>query len=74
MSEGTGSQTQSVREDAKKEDLKKKIDGSKENPIKNSILELKNIFTQFLKSSNESQASNRTDINELKDAIIAISK
>ena len=53
---------------------KKKIDGSKENPTESSILELKNMFTQFLKLSNEIQVSNRTDINELKEAIIAISK
>ena len=53
MSEGTGSQTQPLKEDAKKEDLKKKMDVSKENPIENSILELKNMFAHFLKLSNE---------------------
>ena len=74
MSEGTGSQTQPLKEDAKREDLKKKMDVSKENPIENSILELKNMFAHFLKSSNENQASNRADINELKDAIIAINR
>ena len=48
------------------------MDVSKENPIENSILELKNMFDQFLRSSNENQSSNRADINELKDAIIKI--
>ena len=74
MSEGTRSQTQPLKEDAKKEDLKKKMDVTKENPIENLILELKNMFAQFVKSSNENQSSNRADINELKDAIITINQ
>jgi hypothetical protein len=70
MSEGKGIQTQ----DLKKEEAKKKIEGLKEDQTENAILELKEMFSQFLISSNQTQASNRTDINELKEAIKAINR
>ena len=58
----------------KKEEAKKKIEGLKEDQTENAILELKEMFSQFLISSNQTQASNRTDINELKEAIKAINR
>ena len=67
MSEGTKGQIQPPKkEDLKKEDPKKTIEVSKE--------ELKKMFSQFLKSNSEIQASNRADINELKEAIKAINR
>ena len=72
MSEGTKGQIQPPKkEDPKKDDPKKTIEVSKEDP---TILELKKMFTQFLISSSETQANNRADINELKDAIKAINR
>ena len=67
MSEGTKSQIQPP----KKEDPKKVV-GLKEDRTENAIFELKNMFAQFLISSKETQANNRIDINELKEAIKAI--
>ena len=72
MSEGTKGQIQPPKkEDLQKEDPKKTIEVSKEDP---TILELKKMFSQFLKSNSETQASNRADINELKEAIKAINR
>ena len=69
MSEGTKGQIQPP----KKEDPKK-VTSLKEDQTENAIFELKNMFAQFLVSSKETQANNRTDINELKDAIKAITR
>ena len=75
MSEGTKGQIQPPKkEDSKKEDSKKTIEISKENPTENSILELRKMFSRFLISSSETRANNRADINELKDAIKAITR
>ena len=72
MSEGTKGQIQPPKKEGlKKEDPKKTIEVSKEDP---TILELKKMFSQFLKSNSETQASNRADINELKEAIKAINR
>ena len=75
MPEGMKGQIQPpMKEDSKKEELKKAIEVVKEDPTENPILELKKMFSQFLISSDEIQANNRTDINELKDAIRAINR
>ena len=75
MSEGTKGQNQPPKkEDSKKEDPKKTIEVLKEDPAENPILELKKMFSQFLISSNETQANNRIEINELKNAIKAINR
>jgi hypothetical protein len=70
MSEGTKGPLQST----KKEDSKKTTEVLKEDPTEDPILELKKMFSQFLISSSETQASNRTDINELKEVIKAINR
>ena len=70
----TGQIQPPMKEDSKKEELKKAIEVVKEDPTENPILELKKMFSQFLISSDEIQANNRTDINELKDAIRAINR
>ena len=75
MSEGTKGPIQlPKKEDSKEEYSKKMIEVSKEDPTENSILELKKMFSRFLISSSETQANNRDDINELKDAIKAITR
>ena len=70
MSEGKGISI------SKKEDSKKKIEVPKDdqivNPIVDPNLELKEMFAQFLISSNDNQLRNRNDIEELRDAIMDI--
>ena len=58
----------------KKEESKKTIEVLKEDLTEIAILELKDMFSQFLISSNQTQASNRTDINELKEAIKSLNR
>ena len=45
-----------------------------DEPLDDPILELKEMFHQFLATSSEIQLRNRTDIGELKDAILEIKK
>ena len=45
-----------------------------DEPLDDPILELKKMFHQFLATSSEIQLRNRTDIRELKDAILEIKK
>jgi hypothetical protein len=58
MSEGKGSQNEDP----------------KDEPLDDPILELKEMFHQFLATSSEIQLRNRTDIGELKNAILEIKK
>jgi hypothetical protein len=46
----------------------------KDEPLDDPILELKEMFHQFLATSSEIQLRNRTDIGELKNAILEIKK
>jgi hypothetical protein len=68
MSEGKGTAN------PKKEDPKKKAEVPKVVPVEDPILELKDMFAQFLISSKDNQSRNRTDIQDLKDAIIELKK
>ena len=63
MSEGMKGQIQPPKkEDSKKEDSKKPTEVLKADSTENSILELKDMFSHFLISSNQTQANNRTVI------------
>ena len=69
MSEGKGTAN------PKKEDpVPKKAEVLKVVPVADPILELKDMFSQFLISSKDNQSRNRTDIQELRDAIIELKK
>ena len=68
MSEGKGSSN------SKKDESKKKPEVPKDDPVADPNLELKEMFAQFLISSKDNQARNRTDIQELRDAILELKK
>jgi hypothetical protein len=75
MSEGKGTANPKKEDPVpKKEDPKKKVEVPKVVPVEDPILELKDMFAQFLISSKDNQSRNRTDIQELRDAIIELKK
>jgi hypothetical protein len=75
MSEGKGTANPKKEDPVpKKEDPKKKVEVPKVVPVEDPILELKDVFAQFLISSKDNQSRNRTDIQELRDAIIELKK
>jgi hypothetical protein len=57
MSEGKGSSN------LKKDESKKKVEVPKDDPVADPILELKDMFAQFLISSKDNQSRNRADIS-----------
>lgn len=71
MSEGKGS-CNPKKEEPKKEESKKKVEVPKDGPAADPNLELKEMFAQFLISSKDNQSRNRTDIQELRDAILEL--
>jgi hypothetical protein len=73
MSEGQGT-SNPKKEDTKKEDPKKKAEVPKVVPVADPILELKDMFAQFLISSKDNQLQNRIDIQELRDAFLELKK
>jgi hypothetical protein len=68
MSEGKGSSN------LKKDESKEKVEVPKDDPVADPILELKDMFAQFLISSKDNQSRNRADIQELRDAILELKK
>jgi hypothetical protein len=68
MSEGKGSSN------SKKDESKKKHEVPKDDPVADPDLELKEMFALFLISSKDNQSPNRTDIQELRDAILELKK
>jgi hypothetical protein len=68
MSEGKGSSN------LNKDEPKKKFEVPKDDPVADHILELKDMFAQFLISSKDNQSRNCADIQELRDAILELKK
>jgi hypothetical protein len=68
MSEGKGSSK------SKKDESKKNPKVPKDEPVADPNLELKKMFAQFLISSKDNQSRNRTDILELRGAILELKK
>jgi hypothetical protein len=61
MSEGKGTANPKKEDPVpKKEDPKKKVEVPKVVPVEDPILELKDMFAQFLISSKDNQSRNRT--------------
>jgi hypothetical protein len=68
MSEGKGSSN------LNKDESKKKVEVPNDDPVADPILELKDMFAQFLISSKDNQPRSRADIQELRDAILELKK